>query len=74
MAGVAHTPTQLDLTRSGPTTIMACARCCSKHNAAKDGVTSIRLELTRPRMISIVADGPTWVVTIADTVAASTEG
>ena len=40
---------------------------------AKDGVATIRLKLTRPRMSSIVADGPTWVVTIADTVTASTK-
>ena len=40
---------------------------------AKDGVATIRLKLTRPRMSSIVADGPTWIVTIADTVTASTK-
>jgi tetratricopeptide (TPR) repeat protein len=39
----------------------------------KDGVATIRFKLTRPRMSSIVADGPTWVVTIADTVTASTK-
>jgi tetratricopeptide (TPR) repeat protein len=39
----------------------------------KDGVAAIRFRLTRPRMSSIVADGPTWIVTIADTVTASTK-
>jgi tetratricopeptide (TPR) repeat protein len=39
----------------------------------KDGVATIRFKLTRPRMSSIVADGPTWIVTIADTVTASTK-
>jgi tetratricopeptide (TPR) repeat protein len=40
---------------------------------AKDGAATIRFKLTRPRMSSIVADGPTWIVTIADTVTASTK-
>lgn len=39
----------------------------------KDGAATIRFKLTRPRMSSIVADGPTWIVTIADTVTASTK-
>jgi len=39
----------------------------------KDGVATIRFKLTRPRMSSIVADGPTWVVTIADSVTESTK-
>jgi tetratricopeptide (TPR) repeat protein len=39
----------------------------------KDGVAAIRVKLTRPRLSSIVADGPTWIVTISDTVAASTK-
>jgi tetratricopeptide (TPR) repeat protein len=39
----------------------------------KDGAATIRVKLTRPRMSSIVADGPSWVVTIADTVTASTK-
>jgi tetratricopeptide (TPR) repeat protein len=40
---------------------------------AKDRAATIRFKLTRPRMSSIVADGPTWIVTIADTVTASTK-
>ena len=40
---------------------------------AKDGAATIRFRLTRPRMSSIVADGPTWIVTIADTVTASSK-
>jgi tetratricopeptide (TPR) repeat protein len=39
----------------------------------KDGAATIRFKLTRPRMSSIVADGPTWIVTVADTVTASTK-
>jgi tetratricopeptide (TPR) repeat protein len=39
---------------------------------AKDGSAVVRLKLTRPRMSSIVADGPTWNVTIADSVTTST--
>jgi len=40
---------------------------------AKDGAATIRFRLTRPRMSSIVADGPTWIVAIADTTTASTK-
>ena len=40
---------------------------------AKDGAATIRFKLTRPRMSSIVGDGPTWTVTIADTMTASTK-
>ena len=35
---------------------------------AKDGAAIVRIKLTRPRMSSLEADGPGWVVTIADTI------
>ncbi|HZP70906.1 MAG TPA: tetratricopeptide repeat protein [Pseudolabrys sp.] len=38
---------------------------------AKDGAAIIRLRLTRPRMSSIAADGPSWILTIADSVTTS---
>jgi tetratricopeptide (TPR) repeat protein len=34
----------------------------------KDGETIIRMRLRRPRLASLDADGPGWIVTIADTV------
>jgi tetratricopeptide (TPR) repeat protein len=38
---------------------------------AKDGAAIVRLKLTRPRMSSITTDGPSWIVTIADSMTAS---
>jgi tetratricopeptide (TPR) repeat protein len=35
---------------------------------AKDGAAIVRIKLTRPRMSSLEADGPGWVITIADTI------
>jgi hypothetical protein len=32
-----------------------------------EGVTALRLTLTRPRLVGAAADGPTWTITIADT-------
>jgi len=35
---------------------------------AADGAAVVRIKLKRPRLVSVDADGPSWVVTIADTV------
>jgi tetratricopeptide (TPR) repeat protein len=35
---------------------------------AKDGAAIVRIKLTRPRMTSLDADGPAWIVKIADAV------
>ena len=68
---VFDTPTQIDLTAIQADNDNGVREVLFERT--KDGVATIRLKLTWPRMISIVADGPTWVVTIADTVAASTK-
>lgn len=36
---------------------------------AGDGAEIVRIKLTRPRMTSLQVDGPSWIVTIADTAA-----
>ncbi|HET7164778.1 MAG TPA: tetratricopeptide repeat protein [Pseudolabrys sp.] len=38
----------------------------------EDGAAIVRIKLARPRMASIEADGPAWIVNIADTTAAET--
>jgi len=40
---------------------------------AQDGATVVRLQLKRPRLASVVADGPAWIVTIDDSVTAPTQ-
>ncbi len=37
---------------------------------AKDGAAVVRLRLARPRLASVVADGPSWIVTIGGSAAA----
>jgi tetratricopeptide (TPR) repeat protein len=37
-----------------------------------DGAAVVRVKLARPRLISLVADGPAWMVTIGDSVAEPT--
>jgi tetratricopeptide (TPR) repeat protein len=39
----------------------------AKFERAEDGAAIVRIKLARPRMASIEADGPGWVVNIADT-------
>ena len=68
---VFDTPTQIDLTAIQADNDNGVREVLFERT--KDGVATIRFKLTRPRMSSIVADGPTWVVTIADTVTASTK-
>ena len=66
---VFDTPAQIDLTALQADNDNGVREVLS--DRTKDGVAIIRLKLTRPRMSSIVADGPSWNVTIADTVVAS---
>ncbi|HEY2756842.1 MAG TPA: tetratricopeptide repeat protein [Pseudolabrys sp.] len=40
---------------------------------APDGAALVRLTLNRPRLVSLQNDGPSWIVTIADTVTAPTQ-
>ena len=68
---VFDTPTQIDLTAIQADNDNGVREVLFEQ--AKDGVATIRFKLTRPRMSSIAADGPTWIVTIADTVTASTK-
>ena len=39
---------------------------------ADDGAAIVRIKLVRPRMASLEADGPGWIVNIADTAVAPT--
>jgi tetratricopeptide (TPR) repeat protein len=39
---------------------------------AEDGAAIVRVKLARPRAASVVADGPSWIVTIADIAATPT--
>jgi len=68
---VFDTPTQIDLTAIQADNDNGVREVLFER--AKDGAATIRFKLTRPRMSSIVADGPTWTVTIADTMTASTK-
>jgi tetratricopeptide (TPR) repeat protein len=68
---VFDTPTQIDLTAIQADNDNGVREVL--FDRAKDGAAIIRFKLTRPRMSSIVADGPTWIVTIADTTTASTK-
>ena len=68
---VFDTPTQIDLTAIQADNDNGVREVLFER--AKDGAATIRFKLTRPRMSSIVGDGPTWTVTIADTVTASTK-
>jgi len=44
----------------------------ARFERAKDGAAIVRLHLTRPRMTSVTADGPAWIVTIGDSVTTPT--
>ena len=68
---VFDTPTQIDLTAIQADNDNGVREVLFER--AKDGAATIRFKLTRPRMSSIVGDGPTWTVTIADTMTASTK-
>jgi tetratricopeptide (TPR) repeat protein len=68
---VFDTPTQIDLTAIQADNDNGVREVL--FDRAKDGAAIIRFKLTRPRMSSIVADGPTWIVAIADTTTASTK-
>src|SRR5262245_38220023 len=68
---VFDTPTQIDLTAIQADNDNGMREVL--FDRAKDAAAIIRVKLTRPRMSSIVADGPTWIVTIADTTTASTK-
>ena len=68
---VFDTPTQIDLSAIQADNDNGVREVL--FDRAKDGAATIRFKLTRPRMSSIVADGPTWIVTIADTTTASTK-
>ena len=68
---VFDTPTQIDLSAIQADNDNGLREAL--FGRTKDGAATIRFKLTRPRMSSIVADGPTWTVTIADTVTASTK-
>jgi len=39
---------------------------------ADDGAAIVRIKLTRPRMASLEADGPAWIIKVSDTASAST--
>ncbi len=39
---------------------------------AKDGAAIVRLKLARPQLVSVTHDGPVWIVSIGDSIAAPT--
>ena len=45
----------------------------AKLERGSDGEAILRIRLARPRLVSLVADGPEWVVTIADAVMTPTQ-
>jgi hypothetical protein len=45
----------------------------ARFERAKDGAAIVRLRLARPRLASVMADGPTWIVMIGDKMTAPTK-
>jgi len=45
----------------------------AKLERGSDGEAILRIRLARPRLVSLAADGPEWLVTIGDTVTAPTQ-
>jgi tetratricopeptide (TPR) repeat protein len=45
----------------------------ARFERAKNGAAIVRLHLTRPRLVSVVTDGPAWIVTVGDSVTVPTQ-
>lgn len=45
----------------------------TKFERGADGEAVVRIRLSRPRLVSLAADGPAWAVTVADTVVVPTQ-
>ena len=65
---VFDSPAPIDLAALSTAEAKGIRKATFEH--AADGAAVVRIALSRPRLISLDADGPSWLVTIADTVTA----
>lgn len=67
---VFDSPAQIDLTALQADSDNGVREILSERN--DDGAVVVRIKLVRPRMASLEADGPAWIVNIADTATVQT--